>query len=454
MNLAAKYFRKYLMNHAGLRVSVRRLHVRLKESRYRRLSRGIELDEKMIIFETFMGRQYGCNPKAIYEYMIGDSCFDDFKFIWVLNDESKAAEIPGFTSKIQGYGRDAARSRVKIVSLRSDDYYRAYAKAKYVVTNSNLDYGISKKPGQVFLQTWHGTPLKKLRCDIEIESGNALNSLAEINQKNDLDVVRYDYFISPSRYASEKFTSSFNLEKLGKKDIIIETGYPRNDLLFNFDEEYAKSIKKKLGIPEDKKVILYAPTFRDNQHDGAGYTYDTHIDFDRLQSELANNIGETKASRYDYVILFRAHYFVASQFDFSKYEGFIYDVSGLDDITPLYTIADILITDYSSVFFDFANLKRPMIFYMYDLEEYATGIRGFYIDVKELPGPIAKTEDELIDEIKKLSKSSDAFSLTNKGKCRVAETYADKYEAFNNKYNYLDDGKAAKRVVDILIGSN
>ena len=411
MGLLAKHFRKYLMNHAKLRVFVRKVHVRLKESRYRKLSKGTEIDDKMVIFETFMGRQYGCNPKAIYEYMISNPRFDDFRFIWVLNDPAKAEEIP-------------QRERVTIVTLRSNDYYRYYATAKYVVTNSNLDYGISKKAGQVFLQTWHGTPLKKLRCDIEIETGNALNSLAEINQKNDLDVVRYDYFISPSDFASDKFRSAFNLEKLGKEDIIIETGYPRNDLLFHFDEEYAASVKNKLGLPLDKRVVLYAPTFRDNQHDGAGYTYDTHIDFERLEKELSD----------EYIILFRAHYFVASQFDFSRFEGFVYDVSGLDDITPLYTITDLLITDYSSVFFDYANLKRPMLFYMYDLDEYATGIRGFYIDIDELPGPIVRTEDEMVRLIKE-----------NKF------VYDAKYEVFNKKYNSLDDGNASKRVVEKLI---
>ena len=391
MGSLAKHFRKFLMNHAKLRVFVRKVHVKLKESRYRRLSRGTEIDDKMVIFETFMGRQYGCNPKAIYEYMISDSRFDDFRFIWVLNDPSKAEEIP-------------QTERVTVVTLRSDDYYRYYATAKYVVTNSNLDYGISKKEGQVFLQTWHGTPLKKLRCDIEIEAGNALNSLAEINQKNDLDVVRYDYFISPSAFASEKFTSAFNLAKLGKEDIIIETGYPRNDLLFHFDKDYAESVKEKLSLPRDKKVILYAPTFRDNQHDGAGYTYDTHIDFAELEKELSD----------EYVILFRAHYFVASQFDFSRFEGFVFDVSGLDDITPLYTITDLLITDYSSVFFD--------------------SIRGFYIDIAELPGPIVEMEEELTNAIK-----HNDF------------VYDDKYRAFNKKYNSLDDGNASMRVVEKLI---
>ena len=176
-----------------------------------------------------------------------------------------------------------------------------------------------------------------------------------------------------------------------------------------------------------KKVILYAPTWRDNQHQsGIGYTYKTEVDFEKLQKELGQ----------DYIILFRAHYLVANEFNFEKYKGFIYDVSKIDDINELYIISDILITDYSSVFFDYANLKRPIIFYMYDFEQYKNNIRGFYIDLKELPGSITKTEDELIKEIKKMNNNF---------------KYNKIYEEFNKKYNYLDDGKATERVINKIL---
>ena len=414
MELLKKYIRRYLMHHPKQRVAVRRVHVALKQAKYRRAASSQTIDEKMVIFETFMGRQYGDNPRAIYECMAEDPRFDDYHFVWVLNDPEKKKQI-------------AHSERVEVVTLHSGRYYELYARAKYVITNSNLDYGISKRKGQIFLQTWHGTPLKKLRCDIEAVSGNAINSLEEIYSKNNLDVVRYDYFISPSAFASEKFKSAFRLKQLGLEHILVETGYPRNDLLYRYDEEFARAQKQQLGIPEDKKVILYAPTFRDNQHDGAGYTYDLALDFDRLRDAL----GE------EYVILLRLHYFVASQFDFSRMRGFVYDASGLDDITPLYTIADLLITDYSSVFFDYANLKRPMIFYMYDKEEYADDIRGFYLDLEELPGPIVQTEDELLQAIGRVEQDQPVF--------------AEKYQKFNEKYNGLEDGGASRRVVDILM---
>ena len=178
-----------------------------------------------------------------------------------------------------------------------------------------------------------------------------------------------------------------------------------------------------MNIPSDKKVILYAPTFRDNQHQsGMGYTYQTEVNFQLLQEKLQDQ----------YIILFRAHYLVANSFDFEKYQGFIYNVSDYDDINELYVISDFLITDYSSVFFDYANLKRPILFYMYDLEEYKEELRGFYIDISELPGEIAQTEQELL----KLIENTKDF------------VYNEKYQAFHEKYNYLDDGQATKRVVN------
>lgn len=384
----------------------------MKKRWYSKISRSIAIDDKLVLFECFMGRQYACNPRAIYEYMINEDKFSDYKFVWAFRDISKKSLF----EKLK---------RSEVVLYESEQYYHCYAAAKYVVTNSNIDYCITKKTGQVFLQTWHGTPLKKLRCDIEAEYGNVNNTLDEIKMRNDIDVVRYDYFLSPSRFASDRFISAFNLKELGIADIVVETGYPRNDLLINYDESDVKDTLSSLDIKTNKKIILYAPTFRDNQHEtGKGYVYDLCLDFDKLR----DGIGD------EYIILFRAHYFIANQFDFERYKGFVYDISDIDDITPIYLIADMLITDYSSVFFDYANLKRPMLFYMYDLDEYLNDIRGFYINVDELPGPIVRTEDDLIDAIKNIKFICD-----------------EKYAAFNEKYNYLDDGKASERIVKIMV---
>ena len=371
-----------------------------------------KVDDKVILFEVFGGRNYACSPKAIYQYMSQDKRFQDYTFVWAFKDiESHQFLLD---------------SKTILIPSKSKLYYRYLATAKYWIVNSLVEPAIKKKKNQIYVQCWHGTPLKKLRYDIEVE-GSVLNTIEEIRKRNDLDAIKFDYFISPSKYCTEKFTSAFNLIKLGKENILIEQGYPRNDYLLTYQKKDVSRIKKELNIPKDKKVILYAPTFRDNQHtSGVGYTYHLGINFDTLKKEFSE----------EYIILFRTHYYVSNSFDFESYKGFIYDVSSYDDINELYIISDVLITDYSSVFFDFANLKKPILFYMYDLDEYKNKLRDFYIDLSILPGPIVETEKELMNEIKNIDKHD--------------KKYNKKYEKFNKTFNYLDDGNAAKRVVEVI----
>lgn len=402
----------FLKKHEWLRKYARKMNQKVRSRQYLRLAEKIEVEPKTILFESYMGRQYACSPRAIYEAMLQDSRFSDYQFVWAFTQPDAKRTLEPL-------------KRAKLISYKTKEYYEYCAKAGIVITNSNMEYSICKKKGQIFVQTWHGTPLKRLRCDISAEHGNVNNTLEEIQWKNDMDVVRYDYFLSPSAFATEKFITAFRMRELGIEDIILETGYPRNDFLKRYTADDVEQMKNKLGISGiEKKIILYAPTFRDNQHEsGTGYVYHTEVDFDKLQEALSD----------EYIILFRPHYFVANQFDFTKYQGFIYDVSEIDDVKELYIISDLLITDYSSVFFDYAILKRPILFYMYDLEEYADDIRGFYLDLKELPGPIIQNEEDLIRVIK--TGNPDA-SLT--------------YPNFNKKFNSLEDGNASRRVIERL----
>ena len=307
-----------------------------------------KVNKKRVLFESFVGRKYCDSPKAIYEYLLNSEEFKDYEFVWFFLNPNDGAHL-------------ASNPRTRVVKHGSKEYFKLYATSKYWVTNSRISDAIIKKKNQVYLQCWHGTPLKKLGFDIKWESGNSMNSIKDIYYKYQVDSKKYTYLLSPSAFCTEKFTSAFNLKAVGKEDIIIEEGYPRNDFLVNYHVSDVERVKKALNLPSDKKIILYAPTWRDNQHQsGVGYTYKTEVDFDRLRKELGD----------EYVILFRAHYFVANKFDFSKYAGFVYNASLYDDINDLYIISDILITDYSSVFFDYSILKRPIIYYMYDLQEY------------------------------------------------------------------------------------
>lgn len=392
-----------------LRGIFRKLLLIKNKIKYSKYKRKYKIDDKTILFETFGGRSYACSPKAIYERMLTMPEFKDFTFIWAFDNVDKH-EIK-------------QDKRTKTVQSKSKEYYKYCSIAKYWIVNSIMLEHITKKAGQVYVQCWHGTPLKKLRCDIEV-SGAVLNTVKEIKRRNDIDAARFDYFISPSEFCTKAFTSAFNLKALGKENILIEKGYPRNDFLFNYTQEYVDNLKEKMGIPKNKKVILYAPTFRDNQHaSGLGYTYSLNMDFDRLKEKLQDN----------YVVIFRTHYFIANSFDFEKYKGFIYNMSNHDDVNDCYVLSDIIITDYSSVFFDYANLKRPMLFYMYDLDEYKDELRGFYLDLSELPGPIVKTQDDLEQEIMNIEKYN--------------EKYSEKYKTFNAKFNYLDDGSCSEKVI-------
>ena len=395
-----------------IRKFVRKSYILLKKLKYLRYKLFYKMDDKVIFFEAFGGRNYTCSPKAIYEKILTMKEFKDFKFVWAFVDPSKHDVLND--------------KRLTIVKTNSKDYYKYLSIAKYWIVNSIIDEGIIKKKNQVYVQCWHGTPLKKLRYDIEV-NGAVLNTIEEIRKRNDRDARKFDYFISPSKYCTEKFTSAFNLKALGKENIIIEKGYPRNDFLFNKTKKDVDSIKKKLGLPLDKKVIFYLPTFRDNQHtSGVGYTYNLAIDFDSLKKKFSK----------DYVILFSPHHFIANSIDLSKYKGFVFNVARYDEINELYLVSDIIMTDYSSVFFDFANLKRPMLFYMYDFDDYQNNLRDFYISLDELPGPISKTQDELENNLKNIDS--------------IFKDYKGKYEKFNKKYNYLDDGNASERVIKVI----
>lgn len=373
-----------------------------------------KVDNKTIFFESFGGASASCSPKAIYNYLIENKDYKDYKFIWAFKNIKKDHLIKKSKNLI-------------IVKSKSKDYYKYLSKSKYWIVNSLLDLSVIKKKNQIYVQCWHGTPLKKLRCDITV-TGSVLNTKEEVIKRNNLDVAKIDYFISPSKYSTEKFTSAFNLKNLNKENIIIEKGYPRNDKLINYTQNDIKDIKQKLNIKTNKKIILYAPTFRDDEHkSGLGYTYKLNIDFDKLKKELEK----------DYIILFRAHYFIANSFDFNKYKGFVYNVSDYDDINDLYIVSDLLITDYSSVFFDYAILKRPILFYMYDYKNYKTKLRDFYLDLKELPGPIIEKQEDLIKDIKQIDK--------------VFNKYKEHYQSFNKKFNPYEDGKSSIRVVKEII---
>lgn len=360
--------------------------------------------KKLIVFESFHGKQFSDSPRAIYEYL--SEHYPKYDMYWSV-DRSK---IPFFKEK-----------GLKVVRRYSISWLFKMARAKYWVINNRLPLWVPKPKHTVYLQTWHGTPLKRLAADMDQVLMPGTNT-KKYKRNFTREASRWDYLVSPNAYSTEIFTRAFKFE--GK---MIESGYPRNDFLITSNEsESINNIKKRTNLPLDKKVILYAPTWRDNQFYGKGkYKFDIEMDLALLREELGD----------DYVILLRLHYLVAENLDLTGYEGFVYDFSAHEDIRELYLISDILITDYSSVFFDYANLKRPMIFYVFDLEDYRDNLRGFYFDFEEkAPGPLVKTTEEIIKVVRDLEDNN--------------STPSGNVEEFYNKFCYLEDGQATSRVVE------
>jgi len=357
-----------------------------------------------IVFESFFGNGYNDSPKYIYEYMLA-KYKDRYTYIWVLNNSLK--KVPG-SPKCVAYN-----------SLRHVYYAR---RAKYHVCNVRQPGWFVKSNDMVFLETWHGTPLKKLVFDMDdVHSASRDHKVSFYR-----DSRKWDYLISANRFSTDIFEHAFDLDR----DIIAEIGYPRNDILKSENaERIGRSVKAELGIPDGKKVLLYAPTWRDNEYYGSGdYKFSLMLDFDMLRE----SIGE------EWTIILRTHYYVADRLDLSEYEGFVYNASSYEDISRLYLAADVCMTDYSSVFFDYACLKRPVLFYVYDFSTYKNELRGMYLDMeKELPGPLLYTNEDVISAINGLDE--------------ISEKYRSRYEEFYQRFCSLEDGKASERAAELLL---
>ncbi|MCQ2495764.1 MAG: bifunctional glycosyltransferase family 2 protein/CDP-glycerol:glycerophosphate glycerophosphotransferase [Lachnospiraceae bacterium] len=372
---------------------------------YKQIFRRMSVKKNYYLFESFLGKGYGDSPRYIYEYLLKNKP-EGFKPVWIVND--KSLQLPGNPT------------RVKYMSLR---YFYYVARAGVWVTNMRQPAWYQKRKGVKLLECWHGTPLKRLVFDME-DVHSASPKYKSIFYKQSR---MWDYLISDNAFSTECFKSAF----LFPEEKILQLGYPRNDLLFGDDlAERAQKIRERLGLPLDKKLVLYAPTWRDDEFYSQG----------EYRFSLPLDLGLMKELSGEYHFLLRTHYFIADNLKLSEEEkSFVTDLSRYNDIGELYLIADVLITDYSSVFFDYANLKRPILFYVYDFEKYQNVLRGFYFDMtSECPGPLLRSSEEVAEALKNIDS--------------VSQEYAGKYEAFCEKYCSLDDGHAAERVVKAVFG--
>jgi CDP-glycerol glycerophosphotransferase len=347
-----------------------------------------------VVYLCYGGRQYADNPRAIHEELVRRGA--PLEHLWVVRD-----------------GRCRVPGTAAVLRSGSADYYQALAQARYVVSNDHFPVWFERRPGQVCLQTWHGTPLKRLGFDVPGDRKFA--------RRWDRQVDNWQYVLSPNRFSTPIMRRAYALT--GE---LLETGYPRVDQLAGDDRDrLGAAVRRRLGLPDHAQVVLYAPTYRDHARDRDGrYRLEPALEVERLRGALGP----------DAVVLFRKHHYVVDPVPATA-DGFVRDVSDYPDGTELLLAADVLVTDYSSMMFDFAITGRPMVFFTYDLDANRDEIRGFYFDFEaRAPGPLVGTTGELAERLRDLG--------------AVTAEHASRYQAFVADFCELDDGHAAARVVD------
>ncbi|PVC93017.1 CDP-glycerol glycerophosphotransferase family protein [Streptomyces sp. CS014] len=355
------------------------------------------LDPNLAVYGAYWNRGVACNPAAIHAK--ARELAPHIRGVWAVSSRHRDRMPPGVPYVIEG----------------SRPYWRAMATATYLVNNSSFPGGFTRRPGQRYLQTHHGTPLKTMGLD--------QRAYPELARKADFakilaHVGQWDFSLSANPHSTEVWDRVYpgSYQRL-------DLGYPRNDVYFTATAEDIAKIRAELGIDADQTALLYAPTHRDYRE---GFVPD--LDPERLARELGT----------DYVVLVRAHYFYGRSAGLgSAPTGRVLDVTGHPRVEELCLAADALITDYSSLTFDYACLDRPIVVHAPDWDTYRT-TRGTYFDLLsgrpgDTPGPVTATSDELVE-------------VFRAGEWRSPASAALR-TAFRERFCPYDDGHAAERVV-------
>lgn len=315
----------------------------------------LPIDKKLVVFSAH-SRKYNDSPRALYEYMINHLDYQGYRFVWGLEDPEHV-ELPGPAIKVKA---------------DTPEYFKYCLKARYWITCVNIERSLHfKKKGCRYLNTWHGTPFKHVGNDAGV--------------RKDYDFRAVDLFCYASDYEKEIYKRAFNV----REEALIPTGLPRNDELYKVGDEKILSIKERLGLPQDKKIILYAPTWRDSTDNGATYAIKPPIDTKKWEKELGD----------EYIVLFRTHGYTNKLLGI-EFNDTIRDYSAYPVINDLFAVSDILISDYSASMADYSILERPILCFAYDYEQYRDE-RGLYLDYeKEMPSGILRTEEDVLRYIK------------------------------------------------------
>lgn len=368
-----------------------------------------QIQEDVILYETRDGNSIVDSPYEMFLYLARTPEYSHYKHLWVVSERNKGIEesIP-----------ENLKKKVKFVYRNTQEYIDGMLEAKYLISNSTFESFFVKRPGQIYINTWHGTPIKKMGFDVPGALSNSQNVMRNF--------LMTDYLLSPNKHTSEIFMHSYKL--LGAfSGEILEGGYPRIDATIHLSKETVVGMLAKLGmtIDQEKPIILFSPTWK-----GSDST-NVNDDIEQLILEIEKIISQVGGN---YQVLMKVHPFA--------YEKICTDprvreylVSDFMNANALLAITDILITDYSSIFFDYLVTKRPVVFYAWDKDLYSNE-RGLYLDIEELPGPTAENVDELITLIKDIDNQH--------------RIYAEKYAALAKKMVCYDDGNVTEKYIDYI----
>lgn len=354
--------------------------------------------QKTILFCSFGGRNFNDSPKAVYDEICSREEFREWRLVWAFVEPDKFIIPRGDKVKVDTFS-----------------FFKTLITSKVWVSNSGMDRGIDLITDKIIrVETWHGTPLKKIGGE---ENQNTFGTKPkEYKGPIDTSAIR----CSQSDFDRVIFARVFH----ASKESILLSDLPRNDELLTYTPERLDEIREDLCIADTKKVILYTPTYREYLiNENSQNFIAPPMDINKWERELSS----------EYVLLVRAHYAVSAALGI-KENSFVKDVSSYSSLNDLYAISDMMISDYSSTYFDYAILDRPMLCFAYDKEEYEEK-RGLYLDMeKELPCKVFKQEDEVISEILTMDMAAAAEASKN----------------FHNKYAPYA-GQASKMVVDAIL---
>lgn len=383
----------------------------------------VPIDDNLVLFSEYWGGGYGCNPRAIFEQL--PITAPHLRGAWLI-DDAKAELLPPGTEH---------------VAPGSFKRFMLFARARYFVNNVNFAGSYVKRPGQVHIQTMHGTPLKLVGLDVMAStvastavdpvrqprrSGGRVVAIDEAQSQREFENLlrrsdRWDYAISSNAYSTEMWSHAYPCRYEW-----LESGYPRNDALVNATDDDVAAAREQLGVPAGTRALLYAPTFRESVGDTS-----MRIDV----ASLLDSLGEGT------VMIVRAHHTATAGSAMKRLieQGRVIDGSKVAEILPCYLAADVLITDYSSTMFDYALLDRPMITYADDWPTYRE-TRGTYFDLLAAPpGLVARNQRQLTEML-----ATGAYDGEEARATRAA---------FRDRFCQYDDGKAADRVIRTVMMS-